>query len=56
LAPNEANPYDSRGEAYLTIGDYDKAIADYSQALRLDPTMESAKEGLAKSRIKKQGR
>jgi tetratricopeptide (TPR) repeat protein len=56
LAPNEVNPYDSRGEAYLTMGDYDNAIADYSKALQLDPNFESAKEGLAKAKQKKQER
>ena len=29
--------YASRGTAYLKKGDTDKAIADYSEALRLDP-------------------
>ena len=29
--------YNSRGEAYRSKGDMDRAIADYTEALRLDP-------------------
>jgi len=32
----------NRGNAYATIGDYDRAIADYDQAIRLNPTMAAA--------------
>ena len=33
----EAVKYVSSGDAYYAKGDYDRAIADYTQALRLDP-------------------
>ena len=36
--PNDADAYDRRGDVYLyNKGDYDRAIADYTQALKLDP-------------------
>jgi tetratricopeptide (TPR) repeat protein len=34
--------YISRGDAYNTQGNYDQAIADYSEAIRLDPKSENA--------------
>ena len=38
IAPREPNPLDSLGEAYLKMGDAEKAIAAYSRALAIDPT------------------
>jgi tetratricopeptide (TPR) repeat protein/predicted Ser/Thr protein kinase len=38
LAPYEPNPFDSMGDAYLTLGLPDKAIDSYSKSLSLDPT------------------
>ena len=38
IAPREPNPHDSLGEAYLKMGDAEKAIAAYSRALSVDPT------------------
>ena len=32
-----ANAYYNRGTAYLSRGEHDKAIADYDEAIRLDP-------------------
>ena len=29
--------YINRGHAYINKGDYDRAIADYTEAIRLDP-------------------
>jgi tetratricopeptide (TPR) repeat protein len=39
---NLAWAYSSRGIAYLAKGDNDRAIADYDQAIRLDPKLRSA--------------
>ena len=46
LNPKYALAYGSRGLAYETKGDYDRAIADYSKAIELDPNLAPAKEGL----------
>src|SRR5579862_5579884 len=35
---NLASVYNSRGNAYKAKADYDRAIADYTQAIQLDPT------------------
>jgi tetratricopeptide (TPR) repeat protein len=32
-----AQVYNTRGSAYFRKGDYDRALADYDQAIRLDP-------------------
>ena len=34
--------YSGRGSAYVGKGDYDKAIADYTEAMRLDPKLADA--------------
>ena len=36
LSPNQYN-YDTRGSIYRALSEYDKALADYTEALRLDP-------------------
>jgi tetratricopeptide (TPR) repeat protein len=36
--PNNAEFYYKRGTAFINKGDYDRAIADYDQAIRLKPT------------------
>jgi tetratricopeptide (TPR) repeat protein len=36
-APLTASDYAARGKAYLEQGDYEQAIAAFSEALRLDP-------------------
>jgi len=38
--PNVLMAYNNRGTAYLHKGDYDKAISDFNQALRIDPDYE----------------
>ena len=35
--PNSPSPINNRGTAYDDKGDHDRAIADYNQAIRLDP-------------------
>jgi len=37
LAPNEANPYDSRGDMYAAAGNLDSALASYQKALSIKP-------------------
>jgi tetratricopeptide (TPR) repeat protein len=39
--PNDAEAYLGRGDAYYEKKDYDKAIADYTQGIRLDPDFEA---------------
>lgn len=38
--PEDAKAYSTRGDAYLQKGEYDRAIADYNAAIKLDPTAE----------------
>jgi len=40
--PNDAKAYLDRGNVHLDEGNYDEAIADYSQAIRLDPNYVAA--------------
>jgi tetratricopeptide (TPR) repeat protein len=42
LDPKEANTYFDRGEAYYYASNYDKAIADFNQAITLNPTFVGA--------------
>ena len=42
LNPENAQPYSSRGQAYLRKGEVDKAIADCNKAIELDPMMAEA--------------
>ena len=37
LVPNEANPYDTRGDLYAFNGKLEQAIASYKRALEIDP-------------------
>jgi CubicO group peptidase (beta-lactamase class C family) len=46
LFPDEANPYDSLGDAYVQKGDIASAIDAYKRALDRDPEFESAKRKL----------
>ncbi|MEJ2545043.1 MAG: tetratricopeptide repeat protein, partial [Calditrichaceae bacterium] len=48
LASDEANPYDSLGDAYRAAGDTDAAIAQYKKALEIDPKMKTSREKLEK--------
>jgi tetratricopeptide (TPR) repeat protein len=42
LVPDEANPYDSRGEIYADHGMIEEAIASYEMALKKNPDFENA--------------
>ena len=46
LFPKSGNMFDSLGEAYFTQGNKAKALENYTIALKLDPTLESAKKML----------
>jgi len=48
LFPEEANLWDSLGEAYLLKGDNKKALKYYQRAVKMDPNMESAKAAIEK--------
>jgi tetratricopeptide (TPR) repeat protein len=42
LDPNNSQALNSRGFAYASKGDNDRAIADYTEAIRLDPNNSQA--------------
>ncbi|HET9282355.1 MAG TPA: tetratricopeptide repeat protein [Candidatus Angelobacter sp.] len=44
--PNNAEAYNERGKAYLSKREYDRAIQDFNQALRLRPYYGEAKDNL----------
>jgi outer membrane protein assembly factor BamD (BamD/ComL family) len=46
--PQEGNPYDSLGEAYMKIGDKELAIKNYEKSLELNPKNQNAVEMLKK--------
>ncbi len=48
LFPNEANSWDSLGEAYFINRDKENALKSYTKALDLDPNSESAKAMILK--------
>ena len=37
LDPNDASAYGGRGNSYLRLGQYQRAIQDYDKAMQLDP-------------------
>ncbi len=44
--PEDANLYDSLGEAYFIAKEYDKAFSNYTKSLALDPENQNAKDFL----------
>jgi len=52
LEPNTAATFDSRGVAYLKLGQWAAAIADYDAALRLNPKLPTALYGRGFARTK----
>jgi C-terminal processing protease CtpA/Prc len=48
LYPNDANAWDSLGEAYLKIGDKENALKSYKKAVSIDKKMSSALEIIKK--------
>jgi len=53
--PDYFDAYFLRGMSYMYLLDYDKAIADFNQALRIRPNQPTVKEALESARQKKQG-
>jgi tetratricopeptide (TPR) repeat protein len=49
LEPDEPNPRDSRGEIHERAGEYEKARAQYREALEIEPTFLYALDHLARS-------
>lgn len=47
INPEEANPWDSMGEAYLIAGVPERALEKYARALEIDPTFSSSHVGRA---------
>jgi tetratricopeptide (TPR) repeat protein len=52
LRPNDVDTLDSRGLAYLKLGAFDKAIADYNAALRFNPKFASSLYGRGIAKVK----
>lgn len=48
ISPNNANVWDSLGEAYFINGDKENALKSYRKALALDPNSEAAKSMIRK--------
>ena len=48
LFPNDANVWDSLGEAFLKSGDENNALISYKKAIEINPEMTSAKEMIKK--------
>ncbi|HEX7334562.1 MAG TPA: hypothetical protein VF290_23880, partial [Pyrinomonadaceae bacterium] len=46
--PQAANPYDSLGEAYMTVNERELAIQNYKKSLELNPGNSGAVEALKK--------
>ncbi|MYB64142.1 tetratricopeptide repeat protein [Candidatus Poribacteria bacterium] len=53
LNPRIVEDYIKRGNAYSYIGEYDKAIADYSEVIKLRPDCAEAYSHRAKAHLKK---
>ena len=52
LRPTYASAYYNRGNLRLDTGDKDGAVADYQQAVKLDPYLKAASEALREVRAK----
>lgn len=48
--PDESNPYDSLGEAYMIAGDKERAIENYEKSLELNPGNDNARRMLERLR------
>ena len=52
LAPDQANPHDSLGDAYRAAGKNNEAIEEYKKAIEMDPSNKYSKEKLNELRKK----
>ena len=48
IHPTYANGYDSLGEAYMIIGDYESSLTYYRKALEMNPDLDNAKSMIEK--------
>jgi len=46
IFPESANLYDSLGEAFMKVGEKNRAIESYQKSLELNPDNENAKKNL----------
>jgi hypothetical protein len=51
--PAVSNVYDSLGEGYMKLGDFEKAILNYQKSLELDPKNKNAEEAIRKMKAKR---
>jgi len=51
MVPNNPNPHDSYAELLMKMGKYDESIAQYNQALKIDPDFISAYRGIGDNYI-----
>jgi hypothetical protein len=51
--PAVSNVYDSLGEGYMKLGDFEKAILNYQKSLELDPKNKNAEEAIKKMKAKR---
>lgn len=51
--PKVSNVYDSLGEGYMALGEFDKAILNYEKSLQLDPKNTNAVEMIKKMKAKR---
>jgi tetratricopeptide (TPR) repeat protein len=50
LAPDQANPYDSKGDFYMETGQYGKAFESYMKAYKIDSSFEVSKKKAGKAK------
>jgi hypothetical protein len=51
--PKVSNTYDSLGEAYMAVSDFDKAILNYEKSIELDPSNKNAAEKIKQMKAKR---
>ena len=51
LAPDQANPYDSKGDYFMEIKEYEKAYESYMEAVGIDSSFTMSKKKAEKARL-----
>ena len=51
LNPDDTNAYSNRGAVFVSKGDYDRAIADFTKAIELDPNNTNAHKNLRTAKL-----
>ncbi len=49
LVPEQANPYDSKGDFFMNTGQYDKAYKSYMKAFEMDPDFQVSRKKAEKA-------